>query len=177
MIARPTSPPAARRDAAGGFTYIEVLVAGGLLTVVLLALCAVFLTGYAGVTSSGKTSVSVSAARQMLEAIRLLPFTNVGNLNGFDTDNVATLPASGVEREIARRWRYVLAGDGVGWTFSAAEKTRWANLAMGEGPPISGKGTVTVTARTATLWEITVSVNVPGRFTPLALKTYVARLS
>lgn len=173
----PASEAQPRRGACAGFTYIEVLIAGGLLTVVLLALCGVFLTGYAGVTSSGKSSVGVSAARQMMEAIRLLPFANVGNLNGLDTDNVATLPASGAEREIARRWRYVLAGDGVGWTFTAAERTRWTNLTLGEGPPISAKGTVTVTARSATMWEVTVSVNVPGRFRPVALKTYVARLS
>src|SRR6185436_3739108 len=106
-------------------------------------LCAVFLTGYAGVTSSGRATVGVSAARQMIEAVRLLPFTNVGNLNGFDTDDAASQPASGPERELARRWRWALAGEGVGWTFTTTEKDRWTNMFLGEGP-LRGKGTITV---------------------------------
>jgi Tfp pilus assembly protein PilV len=172
-----SAPPKPRRaSGSAGFTYIEVLVAGALLSVVLLGLCAVFLTGYSGVTSSGRATVGVAAARQMIEAVRLLPFASVGNLNGFDTDNAASQPASGPEREIARRWRYALAGEGVGWTFTTAEKTRWTNLLLGEGP-LRGKGTVTVTPRSGTLWEITVSVNIPGRFKPVAFKTYLARMS
>lgn len=159
-----------------GFTYIEVLVAGALLSVVLLALCAVFLTGYAGVTSSGRATVGVAAARQMIEAIRLLPFANVGNLDGFDTDNAATQPASGPEREIARRWRYALAGEGVGWTFTTAEKARWTTLLLGEGP-LRGKGTISVSAHSGTLWEVSITVNVPGRFKPVLLRTYLTRVS
>ena len=158
-----------------GFTYIEVLVAGALLAVVLLALSAVFVLGYAGVNTSGRTTVGVAAARQMLEDIRLLPFTNVNNLNGFDTDNPSSMPAGGPEREFARRWRYVLAGAGVGWVFTDAEQERWTTLALGEGP-LGGRGTVTVTARSATLSEVTVSVQVPGKFRTIALRTFVARL-
>lgn len=171
-----TRPTARRPSGSDGFTYIEVLVAGALLSVVLLALCAVFLTGYSGVTSSGRATVGVAAARQMIEAVRLLPFASVANLNGFDTDNAASQPASGPEREIARRWRFALAGEGVGWTFTTTEKDRWTALLLGEGP-MRGKGTVTVAARTTTLWEITVSVRVPGRFKPVAIKTYLARTS
>lgn len=163
-------------ERSSGFTYVEVLVAGALMSVVMLALCAVFLTGYAGVSSSGKLTVGVAAARQMVESVRLLPFASVTNLNGFDTDNPASQPASDPEREIARRWRYALAGDGVGWTFTNAEKARWTNITLGEGP-LGGKGTITLSPRSATLWEVSISVNVPGRFRPIAIKTYVARMS
>ena len=50
-----------------GFTYIELLVAVALLLACLLTLAGMFVAGTSSVHSSGKLTMGVSAARQMLE--------------------------------------------------------------------------------------------------------------
>ena len=159
-----------------GFTYIEVLIAFALLAGAMLALCGVSAAGYRNLTASGRTTIGLSAARQMAEDLSSLPFANVANLGGFDTDDPGTLPASDPEREIARRWRYVLSGEGVGWNFTATERARWTTLSLGEGV-VGGSGSVVVVARSATLSEVRLSVAIPGRWKPVELTTFVASLA
>jgi Tfp pilus assembly protein PilV len=175
MIAPPVLRPAPPVRDERGFTFVEVLVAGALLTTSLLAMCAVFLVAYSNATSAGKGTVGVAAAAQMLEDIRALPFETVATLDDFDTDDPSTLPANDPSREVARRWRYALAGEGVGWSFSDTEKTRWTDLTAGSGQ-LRGTGTINVAALSTTLAEITVTVAVPGRFRPIVLMTRVARI-
>lgn len=168
----------ARREQPGnerGATYIEVLVAGVLMAVSLLAMCNLFVLGYANVTTAGKTTNGVAAARQVLEDVKLLPYDRIGNLDGFDTDDPSTLPTANPEREVARRWRYALAGEGVGWTFSDAEKARWTNLAV-QGDTLDAAGTITVVPQGATLTEVTIRVSVPGRFRDVQLSTLITRM-
>jgi Tfp pilus assembly protein PilV len=167
---------AARMRSSGGFTYVEVLIAFALLAVAMLALCATSLNGYKNLSSAGRTTIGLSAARQLAEDVEVLPFANLANLNGFDTDNSATQPTSDPEREIARRWRYVLAGSGVGWTFTSTETARWTTMNLGQGS-VGGHGTIVVVAKTAKLSEVRVSVSIPGRFKPVNLTTFVASMA
>lgn len=157
-----------------GFTFIEVVVAGALLAVSLLAMCGVFVVAYANVTAGGRNTVGVAATEQMLEDVRSLPFNAVIALDNFDTDNPSSQPAADPAREIARRWRYALAGEGVGWSFSNAETTRWTNM-NGASGPIGAAGTIDVVSLSGTLCEVTVTVAVPGRWRPIVLATRVAR--
>ncbi|MGH7412161.1 MAG: type IV pilus modification PilV family protein, partial [Candidatus Methylomirabilis sp.] len=105
-----------------GFTLIEVLISAAVLSVALLAMAAMFPTGYTNITEAGKVTMALTAGRQIFEGVSALPFDNIGNLNGFDTLNPGTLPAGEPQRTIARRWRYALAGEGDGFFFTAAEK-------------------------------------------------------
>ena len=163
------------RSGEAGFTYTEVLVASLLLAISLLAMCSVFVSGFSDVISAGKNTIGVTAARQMLEDVRSLPYDSIASLNGFDTDNAATLPASDPALELARRWRYVLAGAGVGWTFTSTETTRWTSM-NGGGTSIRGAGRITVTSISATLSEVTVTLSVPGRWRSIVFTTRVAKL-
>ncbi len=157
-----------------GFTFVEVLIAAALLAVSLLAMCGVFVVAYANLTAGGRDSVGVAATEQLLEDVRGLPFDAVTALDNFNTDDASTLPGSDPAREIARRWRYAIAGAGVGWSFSTAEQTRWTNLS-GTSGPVGGAGSIDVNAISATLSEVTVTVSVPGRWRPIVLATRVAK--
>ena len=170
-LRHPSAPP---RRAEGGFTFIEVLIAGTLLAVSMLAMCSVFVVGYASVNTAGTSTVGVRAAQQMLEDVRALSFDSIISLNNFDTDNSATQPTADPARELARRWRYALAGEGVGWSFTSTEKTKWTDLTAGR-TAVRGSGTITVTAVSTTLDEIRVSVAVPGRWRPIVLTTRIAK--
>ena len=158
-----------------GATYIEVLVAGVILALGLLGLCNMLVLGFADVTSSGKTTAGVGAARQVLEDVKLLPFDNITNLQGFSTDTSSSQPASDPEREVARKWRYALAGEGAGWSFSTAEKTRWTDLSV-QGGNLAGVGSITVTSPSTNVREVTISVRVPGRFSNIRIATRIVRL-
>ena len=158
-----------------GTTYIEVLIASVLLLFAMLAMSGMFIAGYANVHGAGNTTAGLAAARQMMEDARRLPFDNLVNLDGFDTDDPMSQPASDPELEVTRRWRYAVAGEGVGWTFSDTEKTRWTDLAV-QGDELNGVGTINVVVQSANLTEITVTVSVPGRWRDIQLSTLVARL-
>ena len=170
-----------------GFSLLEVLVGGAVLSVALLAIAATFPTGYTNITEAGKMTMALTAGRQILEDISALPFDNIGNLNGFDTRNPATLPPGEPERTIARRLRYALAGEGDGFTFTAAEKAEWSTLSTGQGVTLNGRGQISVIALcsnppcppnplSATLRQITVTLTYPGRSTGVRLVTNITRL-
>jgi hypothetical protein len=127
------------------------------------------------VSSAGKSTVGVAAARQMLEDVRLLPFEAIPTLDGFDTDNPGTQPAADPARELARRWRFALAGEGSGWSFTSAELQRWTDIDDQQGR-VRGTGTIDVVAQSGTLSQVTVTVAVPGSLRPVTLTTLVARI-
>lgn len=158
-----------------GITYVEVLVGAFLLMITLLALCSMFITAYAYVTSAGNSTMGLSAARQALEDVRQVPFDQLINLDGLDTENASSVPEDGAEREVARRWRYALAGEGVGWSFTDAEKARWPTLSI-QGDDLGGVGTIEVVAQSPNLMQVTVSISVPGSWRPIRLSTLIARL-
>jgi hypothetical protein len=166
---------AGRAGSEDGSSYIEVLVASALLGVSLLTMCSMFVLGYANVSTAGKTTMGVSASRQLMEDLRLLPFDQLVNLDGFDTDDPGTLPASDPELEVARRWRYALAGDGVGWSFTPEEIARWTDLSA-QGDPLGATGRITVTPRSGTLTQIDLVVSIPGRPRPVQLSSLMARM-
>jgi prepilin-type N-terminal cleavage/methylation domain-containing protein len=169
----------------GGFSLIELLIGMTLMAVGLLAIATMFSTGYTDVTAGGKTTMGVEAARQLLEEIRTLPYDRLGDLNGFSTANAGSLPAvlplgdpnyttRLISRDIARRWRFAVAGDGTGWGFTAAEKSAWPTLAA-SGVTFGGTGQVFVN-QNGSLTQITVTVTVPGRTTGVRLDTVISRL-
>lgn len=158
-----------------GFTLVEILIAGIILVVGLLAIATMFPTGHTNVTEAGKMTMAFTAARQILEDMRSVPFDNLLNFNGFDTRRPATLPANDPEREIARRWRYVLAGEGDGFTFTMVEKARWATLSTA-GATFGGSGGISVVAQSATLRLVTITISIPGRSRSIALATLINRM-
>jgi len=165
-------PPGSRPSGQAGFTYIEVLIAGVLLAFALFTMCGMFVAGYSNVNTAGKTTMGLAAARQLMEDARQLPFDVLVNLDGFDTDDPDTLPEDDPEREVARRWRYALAGEGVGWSFAAEEIERWPDLAD-QGDPLGAVGAITVTPRSATLTEVSLTISVPGRWRDVRMSTLI----
>jgi prepilin-type N-terminal cleavage/methylation domain-containing protein len=158
-----------------GFSLLEILVAMIILAVALLAIARMFETGYTTATAGGKMTMGLTGARQMLEDIRTIPFGNLLNLDGYDTNTQATLPANDPELEIARKWRYALAGDGVGWGFTTAEKAKWRVLSS-EGTTFGGRGQISVVSQSATLRLVTVTVAVPGRGVNIQLATLISAM-
>jgi prepilin-type N-terminal cleavage/methylation domain-containing protein len=154
-----------------GFTLVEVLVALTILTVGLVAIAGMFPTGYKQVVDAGRMTLVVTAARQILEDVRTVPFASLTNLNGFDSTNLATVPAADPEMEIARRWRYSLAGAGDGFTFTSAETTRWGPRA-----PFGGNATVQVASPGANLRQITVTVSLATLPQTVTLSTVIASM-
>lgn len=153
---------------------VEVLVGVTILTVALLAIAAMFPMGYVVVNEAGKMTMTITAARQMLEDVRSVPFEDLTNLNGFDTNNPATLPAGATEREIARRWRYALAGEGAGFTFTTSERSAWGALSTA-GATFGGRGRISVASQSTTLRLVTITISIPrGRDVQLA--TLISRM-
>jgi prepilin-type N-terminal cleavage/methylation domain-containing protein len=160
-----------------GFSLLEVLVGAAILAVALLAMAAMFPTGYTNITEAGKMTMALTAGRQILEDISALPFDNINSLNNFDTLNPGSLPPGEPERTIARRWRYALAAEGSGFTFTATEKAEWSTLSTGQGVSLNGRGLISVNGLSATLIQVTVRIELyPGRSTGVRLVTNITRL-
>jgi len=165
-------------DDSRGFTLAEVMIASMVLMIGLLAVAGMFPVGYGQVADAGRLTLAVTGARQILEDVGALPFANLANLNGFDTTNPGTLPASDPELAIARRWRYMLAGDGDGsFNLTDAEKAQWGTVTS-----FAGRATVQVTDPctptpcTSNLRQATVTVSLPGLLPTVALTTIIARM-
>ncbi len=161
---------------ARGFTLIEMLIGLTVLSVGLLGIAGMFSTAYTDVSAGGKTTMALTAAREIVEDMRLLPFDNLVNLNGFGTNNVASQPAGGPERAMGRKWRYALAGDGTGWNFTSAEMQQWSMLTTGGSVVFGGNAVVQVNSPSPTLRQVTVTVPVPGRAVNVSLTTLISRL-
>jgi Tfp pilus assembly protein PilV len=145
-----------------GFSLVELLIGMTFLMVSLLAIAAMFPMAYVTTNEAGKTTMTMTAARLLLEDVRSVDVDDLINLNGFDTLTPATLPAGGAEREIARRWRYALAGQGDGFTFTEAEKGRWASLSNSS-VALGARGRIAVVAQSPTLMRVTVTISMPRR--------------
>jgi prepilin-type N-terminal cleavage/methylation domain-containing protein len=174
-----------RRTQQRGFSLIELLIGMSIMAVALLSIATMFSTGYSDVAAGGRTTMAATAARQLLEDIRTLPFDRIADLDTLNTNIAGTLPAvdAGLDpgrtmvRNIARKWRYALAGDLTGW--GGAPDAAWSVL-RASGTAFGARGQVTVTSPTATLREVTVTVFLQGRSAgeelPLRLATTISRL-
>ena len=170
-----------------GFSLIELLIGMSILAVGLLAIATMFSTGYMDVAGGGRTTMAATAARQIIEDIRTLPFDRLTDLDGFNSNISGSLapvdaaldPGRTWSRNVARKWRYVLAGDGVGWGFTLAEKGAW-DVLTASGTPFGARGQIAVVSPSATLRQITVTVFVRGHAAgeelPLTLSTLISRL-
>jgi len=157
-----------------GFTLVEVLVASMILVVALLTLASMFPVGYKQIADAGRMTMAVSGARHILEDVGDVPFANISNLNGVDTaSNTGVIAGlTGTESAIARRWRYMLAGSGNGFSFSGAETTAW-----GTAQPFGARAVVAVANTSATLRQVTVTVTVPSTPpTTVTLSTMIVRM-
>jgi prepilin-type N-terminal cleavage/methylation domain-containing protein len=156
-----------------GFTLVEVLVASMILVVALLTLASMFPMGYRQITDAGRMTAAVSGARHILEDVGDIPFNNISNINGVDTASNTGVIAGlgGTEAALARRWRYMLAGSGSGFTFTGAETTAWGTV-----QPFGGRAVVTVANTSATLRTVTVTVTVPGLPAGVTLGTVIVRM-
>ena len=169
-------------DDSRGFTLAEVMIASMVLMIGLLAVAGMFPVGYGQVADAGRLTLAVTGARQILEDVGALPFANLVNLSGFDTTNPATLPANDPELAIARRWRYMLAGSGSGFSFTTAETTAWGTVT-----PFGGRAQVqirqvdnagNVCPAAATTCRAVVTITMPGQPAPttVTLSTILVRM-
>ena len=156
-----------------GFTLVEVLVAAMILVVALLTMASMFPAGYKQIADGGRMTMAVAGARHILEDVGDVPFNNISNLNGVDTASNAGVIAglTGTEAAIARRWRYMLAGPGSGFTFTGAE-----TAALGTPQTYAGRAVVTVANTSATLRTVTVTVTIPGLPNNVTMGTVIVRL-
>ena len=169
-----------------GFTLIELLLGMTILAVGLLSIATMFPTGYTDVTGGGKTTMAAAAARQILEDAHTLPFQSLIALHQFDTNNSGSQPpvvdenanpGGATARDIARKWRYAIAGESDAWAFTSAEKKRWRPLSISTTPvPFGGRGQITVDSPSASLRRITVTISIPGRGVNLRLATVISNL-
>jgi prepilin-type N-terminal cleavage/methylation domain-containing protein len=161
-----------------GFTLTEVIIASMVLLVALLIIASMFPMGHQQVVDAGRMTLAVTAGRQILEDIGALPFDSIRHLNGFNTGNSATVPAADPELAAARRWRYMIAGTGSGFSFTSAELGQYGNIR-----PIGGAAIIQVTAApggtcsaTGSRCQVTVTVTVPGLPASVQLTTIFVRL-
>jgi type II secretory pathway pseudopilin PulG len=188
MIRINLSPLAIRqsrqRKNAVGFTMVELLISSTLMAVSLLSIGGLMVLVYANVAKSGRTTEGLAAARELFEDLQTIPFDDLGNLDGFDTDDPSSLPLDGPELEIARKWRHSLAQEGVGWSFTDEEKLRWGSTGN-EGQttghalvsPGGGRGRIDVTPQGTALQRITIEVEIPGLIGSIELSTLMGRVN
>ena len=165
-----------RKRGTHGMTLIEILVSAAILAVALLAIANMFPTGYTNATEAGRRTMALTAARQILEDMHSIPFANLAALNGFDSTNQATVPAGQPERDVARRWRYTLAGEGIGnFATNTAEETAWTTLTTAV--PFNGSVQVNVAPTASpTLLLVVVTVTFEARADTVQVATLITAL-
>jgi len=168
---------AACRDSAA-FTVVEVAIAIMVLLVAVVVTASMFPTGHQQLADAARTTAAVAAGRQILEDIGGLPFDSVRRLDGFDTANAASIPASNPELAVARRWRYMIGGPGGGFDFTTAEMAQFGAVT-----PLGGAATLRVSSPPSgscspagSRCQATVTVSVPGLATNVQLTTIVVRM-
>jgi prepilin-type N-terminal cleavage/methylation domain-containing protein len=166
-----------------GFTLVELVIGMSLLAFGLLGIATMFSTGYTDIAAGGKNTMSVAAARQAIEDMRLIPFQNLSALIGLNisTNSSASQPANNPERAIVRKFRYAVAGPGRpadNWNFTTAEINQWSMLSVMSGASFGGSGQIAVAQAggSSTLLQVTVTVTGPGRPKPVQLVTLISRL-
>lgn len=167
---------ACRNSAA--FTVVEVAIAIMVLLVAVVVTASMFPTGHQQLADAARTTAAVAAGRQILEDIGGLPFDSVRRLDGFDTANAASIPASNPELAVARRWRYMIGGPGGGFDFTTAEMAQFGAVT-----PLGGAATLRVSSPPSgscspagSRCQATVTVSVPGLATNVQLTTIVVRM-
>jgi hypothetical protein len=157
---------------------VEVGIAVMVVVVAVVMTASMFPTGHQQVEDATRTTSAVAAGRQILEDIGGLPFDSVRSLDGFDTANVATVPARNPELAVARRWRYMLAGPGGGFSFTTAEMAQYGAVT-----PLGGAATIRVSSPpngscspAGSRCQATVTVSVPGLANSVQLTTIVVRM-
>ena len=165
------------RDSAA-FTVVEVAIAAMVLLVAVVVTASMFPTGHQQLADAARTTAAVAAGRQILEDIGGLPFDSVRRLDGFDTANAASIPASNPELAVARRWRYMIGGPGGGFDFTTAEMAQFGAVT-----PLGGAATLRVSSPPSgscspagSRCQATVTVSVPGLATNVQLTTIVVRM-
>ena len=171
---RPATPVTHR----AGFTMVEVVIAAIVLLIAVVITASMFPTGHQPAVDATRTTSAVAAGRQILEDIGGLPFDSVRRLDGFDTSSAATAPARDPEASTARRWRYMLAGAGGGFSFTTAELAQYGAVT-----PLGGAASIRVSSPPTgacsaggSRCQATVTVSVPGLATPVQLTTIVVRM-
>jgi hypothetical protein len=161
----------------GAFTVVEIVIAVMVLLVAVVITASMFPTGHQQVADAARTTSAVAAARQILEDIGGLPFDSVRSLDGFDTANAASVPAGNPELAVARRWRYMIAGAGGGFSFTTAEMAQYGAIT-----PLGGAATIRVSSPPSgtcspagSRCQATVTVSVPGLANSVQLTTIVVR--
>lgn len=164
------------RDAA--FTVVEVVVAAMVLAVAVVLTASMFPTGHQQLADATRTTSAVAAGRQILEDIGGLPFDSVRRLDGFDTANATSVPADNPELAVARRWRYIIAGPGGGFSFTPAELAQYGAVT-----PLGGAASVRVSSPpngncspSGSRCQATVTVSLPGLENSVQLTTIVVRM-
>ena len=164
----------------GGFTLVEVLVASMILLVALMTLATMFPTGYKQIADAGRLTLATNGANHILEDLGSVPFANVRNLDNFDSNSAGSSPAADPELAIARRWRYMLAGSGGGFSFTTAETAAWGAVT-----PFGGRAQVQIrqvdnTANacpnTATTCRAIVTITMQGLPGNVTLSTILVRM-
>lgn len=171
----PEGKSSERLSDARGFTLVELLIGMTILTLGLVAVASMFPVGFVVVSEAGKMTMAMTGARQIIEDVRSVPFANLSNLNGFDSSNSLTLPAGQPELDIARRWRYAIAGEGQGFTFTSTEKSQWSTLST-TNAKFGARGRIAVVTQSPTLRLITVTITVPGRANDVSMATVITRM-
>ena len=161
-----------------GFTLTEVIIASMVLLIALLVIASMFPVGHQQVVDAGRMTLAVTAGRQILEDMGALPFDSIRNLNGFNTANSGSVPAADPELAAVRRWRYMIAGPGGGFSFTSGEIAEYGNFS-----PIGGAATIQITAppggtcsATGSRCQATVTVTVPGLTSSVQLSTIFVRM-
>jgi type II secretory pathway pseudopilin PulG len=159
------------------FTIVEVVIAVMVLLLALVVTASMFPTGHQQLADAARTTSAVAAGRQILEDIGGLPFDSVRSLDGFDTANAATIPAANPELAVTRRWRYLIAGPGGGFSFTPAERAHYGAVA-----PLGGAASIRVSSPpggkcspAGSRCQATVTVSVPGLANSVQLTTIVVR--
>ena len=167
-----------RGDNRAAFTLVEVVIAGMVLIVALVITASMFPTGHQQLADAARTTSALAAGRQILEDLGGLAFDSVRSLDGFDTANAATSPAANPELAVARRWRYLIAGQGGGFSFTPAEMAEYGAV-----PPLGGAASIRVSSPpggkcspAGSRCQGTVTVSVPGLANSVQLTTIVVRM-
>jgi hypothetical protein len=152
-----------------------------ILAVGVLGTLGMFHAGYNNVGEGGRTTMALAAARQMIEDVHTVPYAELTILNNFDTNTPPGPTTSVIGLAVARKWRYALAGEGGGWTFTTAEKQQWTKLmsGVGSGTTVAGKGQISVDNApgtvAGTVLRVTVTVRVPSNGRTTRLVAYISR--
>ncbi len=165
-----------RRVSPRGFSLIELLLGAALLVVGMLGALTMFSTGYIDVRNAGTITSSVSAARQILEDMHLVPTVDLPNFGGSYSKtakpaNIVALCAStpticANENAMAQRWQANLG---------AQRRTAQVNVALETTAPLpnSWRITVTVANDPAAGAQVAQAANASGRVPDVVLSTIV----